>query len=138
MNKNELTSYPLRLPADLKEALEKQAIKFRRSLNAEIIIRLEQGLEVEKTISDEGQVKEKNKIYHVDSNQNKQFNPSVDTETLQLAIELGEKYIASKEEELSIEKRALIFGILYEFVDKNNAVLNIKNETIDKMLELTH
>lgn len=41
----EINPFGLRMPVELKEVLEKSAEKNRRSLNAEILVRLEQSVE---------------------------------------------------------------------------------------------
>ena len=45
--------YPLRMPDELREALEGDSTKNKRSLNAEIVARLERSKELEKRTLDE-------------------------------------------------------------------------------------
>ena len=44
----EINPFGLRMPAELKETLEKSAEKNRRSLNAEILVRLEESITQER------------------------------------------------------------------------------------------
>ncbi|MDH0638190.1 Arc family DNA-binding protein [Pseudomonas sp. GD03860] len=41
-DKKQQTAYPLRMPAELREKLEKSAFESKRSINAEIVARLEE------------------------------------------------------------------------------------------------
>ena len=52
----DVNPFGLRMPAEVKEELEKLAEQNRRSLNAEIVVRLEESIkrEKEKCISEEG------------------------------------------------------------------------------------
>jgi predicted HicB family RNase H-like nuclease len=44
------TQYPLRLPADVKEQLVRRAAQARRSLNNEMVVRLENSLKAEEMV----------------------------------------------------------------------------------------
>lgn len=48
MDKHKKPSYPLRLPADLREQLDAHAQANERSLNGEIVARLKESLQREK------------------------------------------------------------------------------------------
>ena len=44
-DRHQQTPYPLRLPPETRQKLTAEALKSRRSLNNEIVVRLEQSLE---------------------------------------------------------------------------------------------
>lgn len=45
---NQQTPYPLRMPDEMRQALESAAKESKRSLNAEILMRLEESLKAER------------------------------------------------------------------------------------------
>lgn len=49
---HQITPYPLRLPLDLRKLLEEKAIEGHRSLNAEIVARLEESSKREAAIEE--------------------------------------------------------------------------------------
>ena len=140
--KTETIPFPLRIPSDLKEVLEIKAKRFRRSLNAEIISRLEKGVDIE-TNGYNNENDRRNKInikYLVETSATMgapgSAGDQVDTKKLQLAIEFGEEYILFNKKIFSSHKKALLYGILYSFVNEEKTALSVSNETIGKMLDL--
>lgn len=51
-DKKQQTAYPLRMPADLRAEIESAADESKRSVNAEIIARLEETFDIDKVLAD--------------------------------------------------------------------------------------
>lgn len=140
----DINPYALRLPEPVKTALKATAHNARRSLNAEIASRLMLSLKNDGITFDGDEIKEESKIYDVQPtvSTNIKFNErftkkGVDNLVLAVAITAGEKYIQEQKAILSVEKKALLFAILYDFIDDEEPDVNrINNKTIDMLLKL--
>lgn len=140
----DINPYALRLPPLLKVALKETAHVARRSLNAEIVARLEKSLSADGIVWAGDLVFETKKVYEVKPgvSTNIKFNErftkkGVDNVALANAIEAGEKYLTETKQAISLEKKAILFAILYDLIDEDNPKANsINTKTIDMLLKL--
>jgi len=128
------------MPAELRELIEKTAKNNRRSLNAEILNRLESTFAEYPAPSKKGQVEENNKIYIVKPGQKNKPEPytkkGVDRVALRFAIEEGEKYIEEIKQHLDPEKKAILFDLLYDLIEEDEEQIKLNNIVLKKLLEL--
>lgn len=140
----DINPYALRLPEPLKVVLKDMAHESRRSLNAEIVSRLVKSLKEDGVTWKGDAVKEEPKIYDVQPTVSTKTNfkerytkKGVDNVALATAIESGERYLEENKQLLTVEKRALLFAILYDLIDDEEPdATSISNKTIDMLLKL--
>lgn len=135
----EINPYGLRMPPTLRHALEKAAKESRRSLNAEIVARLEQSLADNGYIKVKGSTQER-KTYTVYpgkiGEETIQYTPrGVDLKALRIVIEKGEAFIEALDAPLNPEKRAKLYDAMYAICEGKEPC-DLPEETIEKLIRL--
>lgn len=124
------------MPPDLRRELEKAATLSRRSLNAEIVARLEKSLESDGLTKP----KEERKTYTVYPGRiadqvNEYTARGVNLKALQIVIEKGETYIKALGKPVGPEKRAKLYDAMYAICEGDDRC-DIPDETIEKLISL--
>jgi len=132
------------MPAEIKRALEEKAKYNKRTLNSEIVLRLEQSLGIIDSAEGESQ---KPVVYKINDGGlervpdaaelediKARHRAGVDHEKLTIILSAGEAYLQKIHRELPPDKRAKLYDVMYDFCESRDC--DFDQATLQKLVDL--